>query len=59
MDDWPGALLVVDPEEDLFEQEAAKLVRDVGEAGLGLLVVADWHNASVMDSIKSHLPSSL
>lgn len=46
-----GTLLLVDGEEEYFPEELAKLHRDV-EAGLSLIVFADWYNVSVMRKIK-------
>lgn len=46
-----GTLLVVDPEEEFFPEEIAKLKRDV-DAGLNLVVFADWYNVSVMRKVK-------
>ncbi|KJE95552.1 membrane-bound transcription factor protease [Capsaspora owczarzaki ATCC 30864] len=48
-----GTLLLVDPEEEYFAEEIAKLRTDVVELGLSVIVVADWYNADVMrDKIK-------
>lgn len=46
-----GTLLIVDPEEEYFPEEVAKLKRDV-DAGLSLVVFADWYNVSVMRKVK-------
>lgn len=46
-----GTLLIVDPEEEYFPEEVAKLKRDV-DAGLSLIVFADWYNVSVMRKVK-------
>ncbi|XP_013785055.1 membrane-bound transcription factor site-1 protease-like [Limulus polyphemus] len=46
-----GALLLVDSEEEYFPEEIAKLKRDV-DAGLSLIVFADWYNVSVMRKVK-------
>lgn len=46
-----GALLVVDPEEEFFPEEIAKLKRDV-DNGLSVIVFADWYNVSVMKKVK-------
>lgn len=43
--------MLVDGEEEYFPEELAKLHRDV-EAGLSLIVFADWYNVSVMRKIK-------
>lgn len=46
-----GTLLIVDPEEEYFPEEIAKLKRDV-DAGLSLVVFADWYNVTVMKKVK-------
>jgi membrane-bound transcription factor site-1 protease len=46
-----GTLLLVDSEEEFFPEELAKLRHDV-EAGLSVVIVADWYNASVMRRVK-------
>ena len=46
-----GALLVVDPEEELFAAERAALLRAVRDRGLGLLLAADWYNAAVLRAV--------
>ncbi|KAH1002640.1 membrane-bound transcription factor site-1 protease-like isoform X2 [Dendroctonus ponderosae] len=46
-----GTLLIVDPEEEYFPEEIAKLKRDV-EAGLSVIVFADWYNVTVMEKVK-------
>ncbi|KAL1517236.1 hypothetical protein ABEB36_001026 [Hypothenemus hampei] len=46
-----GTLLIVDPEEEYFPEEIVKLKRDV-EAGLSVIVFADWYNMTVMKKIK-------
>lgn len=43
-----GVLLVADPEELLHEQEVIKLVQDVRERGLSLLLVADWFDEKLL-----------
>lgn len=47
-----ATLLVVDPEEEFFPDEVEKIRADVNEAGLNLIVFADWYNTSVMTKIK-------
>jgi membrane-bound transcription factor site-1 protease len=42
---------LVDPEEEYFSEEIAKLRRDV-DNGLSVIVVADWYNTSVMKKVK-------
>lgn len=46
-----GTLLIVDPEEEYFPEELAKLKRDV-DMGLSLVIFADWYNATVMKKVK-------
>ena len=46
-----GTLMIVDPEEEYFPAEIAKLKRDVAEAGLSIIVVADWFNVTVMKKV--------
>ena len=46
-----GTLLVVDAEEEYFPEEVAKLKRDV-DAGLSVVIFADWYNVSVMKKVK-------
>ena len=43
-----GTLLIVDSEEEFYEEEIAKLHRDVEQHGLGLIVFADWYNVDTM-----------
>ncbi|XP_033149616.1 LOW QUALITY PROTEIN: membrane-bound transcription factor site-1 protease [Drosophila busckii] len=47
-----GALLIVDPEEEFFDEEIKHLEHYVYEKGLGLIVFADWYNTTVMRHIK-------
>ncbi|CAF1122635.1 unnamed protein product [Adineta ricciae] len=49
---FKGTLLVVDPEEEFFDQEIAKLHNDVVNNSLSLIVFADWYNASVMKRVQ-------
>ena len=46
-----GTLFIVDPEEEFFPEEIAKLKRDV-DSGLSLIVFADWYNVTVMKKVK-------
>nr|CAD7257503.1 unnamed protein product [Timema shepardi] len=46
-----GMVLLVDPEEEYFPEEVAKLKRDV-DNGLSLIVFADWYNVTVMKKAK-------
>ena len=45
-----GTLLIVDAEEEYFPEEIAKLKRDV-DAGLSVVIFADWYNVSVMKKV--------
>jgi len=47
-----AALLVVDPEEEFFEEEIAKLYNDVHLEGLSVLLLADWYNEGVMEKLE-------
>ncbi|KAJ8924601.1 hypothetical protein NQ315_000751 [Exocentrus adspersus] len=46
-----GTLLIVDPEEEYFPEEISKLKRDV-DAGLSVIIFADWYNITVMKKVK-------
>ncbi|KAG6457982.1 hypothetical protein O3G_MSEX010606 [Manduca sexta] len=46
-----GALLLVDPEDEYFPEEMATLKKSV-DAGLSLIVFADWYNASLLRYVK-------
>uniref|UniRef100_U5ERS8 Membrane-bound transcription factor site-1 protease n=1 Tax=Corethrella appendiculata TaxID=1370023 RepID=U5ERS8_9DIPT len=47
-----GTLLIVDPEEEYFNEEILKLKRDILDNNLSVIVFADWYNTSVMRKIK-------
>ena len=47
-----GTLLIVDPEEEFFEEEISKLHNDVVNKSLSLIVFADWYNVSVMRRVQ-------
>ncbi|XP_034483222.1 membrane-bound transcription factor site-1 protease [Drosophila innubila] len=47
-----GVLLIVDPEEEFFDEEISKLGQYVYEHGLSVIVFADWYNTTVMRHIK-------
>ncbi|XP_037032853.1 membrane-bound transcription factor site-1 protease-like isoform X3 [Bradysia coprophila] len=47
-----GTLLVVDPEDEFFPEEIAKIKNDILEHELSVIVFADWYNTSVMRKIK-------
>ena len=46
-----GTLLIVDPEEEFFDEEISKLVNDVRQ-GLNLAIFGDWFNTAVMDKVR-------
>lgn len=46
-----GTLLIVDTEEEFFEEEIEKLEKDVSD-GLNLIVFADWFNTAVMEKVR-------
>eukprot|EP00698_Gefionella_okellyi_P012846 TRINITY_DN3490_c0_g2_i1.p1 TRINITY_DN3490_c0_g2~~TRINITY_DN3490_c0_g2_i1.p1 ORF type:complete len:722 (-),score=154.10 TRINITY_DN3490_c0_g2_i1:32-2197(-) len=46
-----GALMLVDPEDEYAPEEIAKLASDV-EAGLGLVVLADWYDPALLKHIR-------
>jgi membrane-bound transcription factor site-1 protease len=47
-----GTLLVVDPEEEFFKKEVAKLEDDVKNKGLSIVLFADWYNAEVVKRVR-------
>eukprot|EP01018_Ginkgo_biloba_P001924 Gb_20792 [translate_table: standard] len=47
-----GTLLMVDLEDEYFEEEIEKLQEDVQVHGLGLVVFADWYNVETMVKMK-------
>lgn len=47
-----GTLMLVDTEDEFFDEELAKLRSDVEREGLSLLVFADWYNVSVMRRVR-------
>ncbi|GAB0090196.1 hypothetical protein DMENIID0001_048910 [Sergentomyia squamirostris] len=47
-----GTLLIVDPEEEFFSEEIAKLKKDILEGDLSVIVFADWYNTTIMRKIK-------
>lgn len=47
-----GALLVVDPEAELGQEEKTKLELDVKERGLSLVVFADWYSEDMMSQVR-------
>lgn len=47
-----GTLLVVDPEEEFFQEEMAKLYDDYENKGLSIVIFADWYNVTLMKKVK-------
>ncbi|KAJ9548716.1 hypothetical protein OSB04_021259 [Centaurea solstitialis] len=47
-----GTLLMVDLEDEYFEEEIRKLMDDVAISGLGLVVFADWYNVNRMAKMR-------
>ncbi|XP_062134611.1 membrane-bound transcription factor site-1 protease [Drosophila sulfurigaster albostrigata] len=47
-----GVLLIIDPEEEFFNEEITKLGQYVYKDGLSVIVFADWYNTTVMRNIK-------
>lgn len=47
-----GTLIIVDPEEEFFDEEIHKLQKDVFDYGLGVVIFADWYNSTVMRKMK-------
>jgi len=46
-----GALLVIDPEEEFFSEEIAKIKTDIANYNLSVIIFADWYNVSVMKKV--------
>jgi subtilisin family serine protease len=47
-----GALLIVDPEDEIMEWEARKLQTDIEKLGLSVVIFADWYNEYVIRRLK-------
>ena len=47
-----GTLLIVDPEEEYFDEEILKLRNDAYNHDLSIIIFADWYNTTVMKKIK-------
>lgn len=45
-----GALLIVDPEDEFFDEEIEKLHADI-DSGLSVIIFSDWYNVDVMKEI--------
>lgn len=44
--------MIVDPEEEYYPEEVAKLAEDVRKHGLGLLVFGEWYNTDVQAKMR-------
>jgi membrane-bound transcription factor site-1 protease len=49
-----GALLVIDPEDFFSRSEIEKVLYDVKQSSMGLVVVADWYNDKAMLKMKHY-----
>lgn len=47
-----GTLLIVDPEEEYFDEEIYKFHDDILERNLSVIIFADWYNTTVMKHMK-------
>ncbi|XP_002164301.2 membrane-bound transcription factor site-1 protease isoform X1 [Hydra vulgaris] len=47
-----GVLLIIDPEEEYFDEEIVKLTKDIFHNKLSVIVVGEWYNVKVMDKIQ-------
>lgn len=47
-----GTYVIVDPEDVWTEEEIAKVVYDMKETGIGVLIIADWYDADVMRTMR-------
>lgn len=47
-----GALLLIDTEDEFSSEEIEKVQADVTERGLGLVVLADWYDNTIMDRMR-------
>ncbi|EDW76803.2 uncharacterized protein Dwil_GK20275 [Drosophila willistoni] len=47
-----GTLLIIDPEEEFFNEEISTLESYVYDNGLSVIVFADWYNITVMKKIR-------
>lgn len=47
-----GTLLLVDPEEEYFDEEIGKLREDIMDKNLSVIIFADWYNVTVMKHMK-------
>jgi membrane-bound transcription factor site-1 protease len=46
-----AALIIMDAEEEFFEKERSKLVSDVLEKGLSIILFAEWYNIKQMEAL--------
>ena len=44
--------MIVDPEEEFYAAEVAKVAADVSEHGMGLIVFAEWYNVDIMAKMR-------
>lgn len=47
-----GTLMIVDPEEEYFDEEIEKFREDILEKNLSVIIFADWFNTTVMKHMK-------
>jgi membrane-bound transcription factor site-1 protease len=47
-----GTLLIVDPEEEFFDEELDKFNDDIMNRNLSVIIFADWYNTTVMKHMK-------
>eukprot|EP00040_Diaphanoeca_grandis_P025784 m.143337 g.143337 ORF g.143337 m.143337 type:complete len:830 (+) comp30312_c0_seq1:370-2859(+) len=47
-----AALLIVDPEEEFFNEEIAKFADDVRTHALNVIVIADWYSQPIMNHVR-------
>lgn len=43
---------MIDPEEEFFPEEVEKVVADVTQKGLSLIVFAEWYNTSLIQALQ-------
>eukprot|EP00889_Picochlorum_renovo_P007706 jgi/Picre1/34736/NNA_002202.t1 len=47
-----GVLMIVDSEEEFYQEEIHKVSKDVAEHGLGLLIAADWYDLETIHKMR-------
>eukprot|EP01147_Barroeca_monosierra_P000684 gene684-3984_t len=47
-----AGLIIVDPEEEFFDEEISHLQEAVNEQNLGVIVLADWYSQEIMEAIE-------